>query len=673
MSRELPLVDLSRADLVWATATAAAAAALFATALTSHPALADASEAVTGVRSLGILHAPGYISYVLAAKAFTLLIPVGNEAFRVNLFSLVCGSLSIAGVQLLARRCGASRWAASLGALTLAAGAGFWFYATFAKHDMFSGLLFLVALHLTLAWQARPRTGTLIALAAVLAVGLGSSWPLIVLLLPTVAFVLFRSRSRLSLSSLATATATGLVILVALGGFVMVRAGQNPAINFDGATSISRLVELVTRADFTPHSAPLTRSTGAASQAQSPPANTTGQSSGFSPRAPRGAVAAAIVPASAVPITTGFANYVAMFARELGIVGLALAVLGLIVSLRRRTTVSWPLLIAFAVNLIGADLLVAPGGLSGTDLLLIEEGFILGCYFVLAAWLAMGATALVESVSGLRLRSGGSLASHRKVTAPLAAAVVAGVLLVPSILGHWSVAHQASKPYADRLASAVFTELPPRAAVFVSNSELADPLVYQQVVKHRRPDVLVVDMNAFTYPWYREQIERKLGTRLPPDLHDSVLDAREVAKWMNGSRPVYMDLHGAQVMAGNDAFIRHNKPGNLIGYRPVGILARLVGGTGPAVVASPGALDSAFRQAERTAGMPDQRWNSWPNGLAMQIFFNTAALEVARAYYEHRDAAGMQAALENELTITPGDTVAQQDLQKLTFSQLGKR
>ena len=670
-SKELPLADLSRTDLVWAAATGAAAAALFATALTSHPALSDASEAVTGVSSVGILHAPGYISYVLAAKAFTLLVPFGNEAFRVNLFSLVCGALSIAGVQLLARRCGAARWAASVGALTLAAGAGFWFYATFAKHDMFSGLMFLVALHLTLAWQQRPRTGTLIALAAVLAIGLGASWPLIVLLLPTVAFVLLRSRSRLSLPSLAAATATGLVIVVALGGFVMVRAGQNPAINFDDATSISRLVELVSRADFIPHGAPLTRSTAKPSGGQSPPANTTGRLSGASRQASSGKLAA-IMPIASVSKVGGLRNFVTIFARELGIVGLVLAAFGLIVSLlRRRTTASWPLVIAFTGNLLGADLLVAPGGAIGTNLQLIEEGFILGCYFVLATWLAVGATALVDGVSGVRLRSGASLAAHRKVVVPLAAVVAAGVLLVPSILGHSSVAHRAGKPYADRLATAVFAELPPRAAVFVSNSELADPLVYQQVLGHRRPDVLVVDMYALSYAWYRQLLERKLGAQLPPDLHDSVLNAREVAKWLAGSRPVYMDLHGAQVMAGNDTF-DPPVPGNLIGYQPVGILARLVGGTGPQLVRSPAALDSAFRQAERTAGMPDQNWNLWPNGLAMQIFYNTAALEVARAYYEHRDLAGMQSALENELTITPDDTVAQQDLQKLTASQLGQ-
>ena len=119
------LLALTRADVIWAAATALASAVLFATVLRSYPGLGDAAESVAGVSSLGILHAPGYPAYVIAAHIFTLVIPFGSEAFKVNLFSLVCASVSVGVVHLLARRCGAARWAASIGALALAATAGF--------------------------------------------------------------------------------------------------------------------------------------------------------------------------------------------------------------------------------------------------------------------------------------------------------------------------------------------------------------------------------------------------------------------------------------------------------------------------------------------------------------------------------------------------------------------
>ena len=46
------------------------AAVVYLTTFSSHVSLGDAPEAVAGVRSLGILHAPGYPTYVLAARAF---------------------------------------------------------------------------------------------------------------------------------------------------------------------------------------------------------------------------------------------------------------------------------------------------------------------------------------------------------------------------------------------------------------------------------------------------------------------------------------------------------------------------------------------------------------------------------------------------------------------------
>jgi hypothetical protein len=264
----VPLTELLRADLAWAAATGLASAALFATALTGHVYLGDGPETVAGISSLGILHDPGYPAYVIVAHLFTLLIPFGSEAFKVNLFSLVCAALTVAGVQLLARRLGAARWAASIGALTLAASAGFWFYSGFAKHDIFSGLLFLLTLHLALAVRARPSTGRLVALAVVIGLGLGSSWPLELIILPTVAYVLIAGRRALRLRSLAAATASGLVVLVAVYGFVMVRAGENPPVNWGGATTVGRLWSLVNRADFRPHSSPPAASAAGASGAR---------------------------------------------------------------------------------------------------------------------------------------------------------------------------------------------------------------------------------------------------------------------------------------------------------------------------------------------------------------------------------------------------------------------
>lgn len=55
----------------------------------------DAAEFVAAVSTLGIAHPSGFPLYMLLGKLFTLLIPFGNMAFRVNLFSAVTTSFAL--------------------------------------------------------------------------------------------------------------------------------------------------------------------------------------------------------------------------------------------------------------------------------------------------------------------------------------------------------------------------------------------------------------------------------------------------------------------------------------------------------------------------------------------------------------------------------------------------
>jgi 4-amino-4-deoxy-L-arabinose transferase-like glycosyltransferase len=621
-------------DYAWAAATALASGALFATIITGHPGLSDASESVAGVTSLGVLHAPGYPAYVLTAKLFTLLIPVGSAAFKVNLFSLLCASLSVAGVQLLARRCGAARWAATVGALCLAASAGFWFYAGFAKHDMFSGLAFLAALYLLLAWEARPTTWRLAALGAVLAIGLGSSWPLMVMIGPALAYVLFRSRGKVSLRSLAVATATGAVLLVVVYGFVMVRAAQNPTINWGAASNPGRLIRLVQRADFTP------RSSGPPNRAGAAGASGTNQAS--------------------PGLASRVATYFKIFWRELGIAGFLLAAWGLLASLRRRHgPASYPLLIVFAANLLGAAAVVGLSRSAGFDGDLVEEGFLLGCYFALACWVALGATDLLARITAVSPVGRLGMVAPAKVIVPMIATGLAAVVLVPSVTGHWSVAHRSANGFADSYANTVFAELPPRAVVFVWGSDLNLPLTYRQVVYHERPDVVVIAVGGLRYDWYRQQLSRVLGRSLPPQAAGTVLDTARVMRSLTGVRPVYMDQQAIAYLSGT------------VGSRMVGLVAELEPGTQPVPASSPAALEQTVLAAERAAGIPNPAWNGWPNVYLAQAAYSTAALRVAGAYYQHHDLVGMRRALRNVLSVQPGDPIANRDLALLNSSGAG--
>ena len=462
--------------------------------------------------------------------------------------------------------------------------------------------------------------------------------------------------------SLASATATGLVVLVAMYGFVMVRAAQNPPVDWGGATTITRLWELVNRADFTTH--------GSSAPANSPGAAAGNGSSSASAQVPirRHSEATATITMPAA-VASDVRNYPVIFGRELGVLALLIAVFGLLASLTwRRSAASYPLLIAFLANLAAAKAVVDFGGLpGGLDTDLVDEGFVLGCLFALACWLSIGAAELVAIPGTVaiwdrpsdRVRRPLAAVARARLFGPVTALALGAAVVVPLVLGNWSVAHRSSKPFADDYAQAVFSELPSHAAVFMFGAELTQLLIYRQAVYHQRPDAVVIAADGLEYGWYRQQLSRRLGIRLPSATGNTLADAAQTIRLVARVRPVYLDPQAAQDFAG------------VLGYRPVGLLSQLASGHGPAEVSSPSEVEQRLLHAEREAGFPDHNWTVWPNDYLSQSEYATAALHVARAYYQHRDFPGMRSALLNELKIEPGDPIAEKDLAQLQSSGHG--
>lgn len=79
----------------------------------------DSAELATGAYLLGIVHAPGYPLYTIVAHMFTLL-PFGDVAFRVNLFSAVSLALTVSVLYSLIHKLVDDRWIAATVALAFA-------------------------------------------------------------------------------------------------------------------------------------------------------------------------------------------------------------------------------------------------------------------------------------------------------------------------------------------------------------------------------------------------------------------------------------------------------------------------------------------------------------------------------------------------------------------------
>lgn len=155
----------------------------------------DSLEMQSIVPRLGIPHPTGYPLYALLGKLFTLIVPLNDAAFRLNLFSALCAALTIPVLYFTLRQLSAHQIPSLVGALLFAVSRTFWEQAVvaevYALQMLLAGLILLAALR----WGAQPNARRFYWLA--LAMGLGlAHHRLVVLLYPAIAvYVLLVNKS----------------------------------------------------------------------------------------------------------------------------------------------------------------------------------------------------------------------------------------------------------------------------------------------------------------------------------------------------------------------------------------------------------------------------------------------------------------------------------------------
>ena len=596
---EASLASVGRADALDALGVAAAAAVLFWSTFSTHVALGDAPESVAGVKSVGVLHAPGYPSYVAVANVFARIVALGGWAARVNGFSVLCAALMIAAVHLLCRGFGASRAGAALGALALATTASFWFNAALAKHYAMSGLLVTLAALAVVQWQAKGRSWLLIVAAAMLGACAGASWELAAIMgAGLVVLVIFGPR-RASMAVIGAAAATMTILTVAAYGFVMWRAGTHPAVNWGEANSVHRVVTLVSQQDFRKadpnnpdHGNLLLR---------------------MAARLPDylGIVARDIGLGAVVAVLVGAAFGAVKLSRDRKIALAAVAVLNFIAVVYAST--GPPSSSAVAGN----------RHISGFLTGIVAGGYLIDLFVVLAVLAAIGFAPMVEWASRYtvrrqtpardRSRPGYDEGRYRSTFA----AALFAIVLIPSIVVHYSVADHRQAPFADLYARRLFSELPAHAVVFVYEADLTFPLVYRQAVFGDRPDVGIVIATNLQFDWYREQVTRDLHLRSPLRAGDFTKQIPALITELGPTRPAFLDTGVMRYLPSTPVRL-HGLVGEVVASRAEASINRT-------------ALAAALLRADHADRIFGHADAQFPNGF-IHYLYARAHVELAKDY-----------------------------------------
>ena len=169
---------------------------LYASTMAPSVVPGDAAEFQFVPYILGIAHPPGYALYILLGKLFTLL-PLGSVAYRMNLFTALCGALTVSLTYLIALQLSSKRPSslvaqvpAILGAAAFAVSANLWQHSTFTNAHTLTATLAALALFLLLAWDRSGDDRWLYAFALTCGLGL-THHPLVLISFPAfAAFIL---------------------------------------------------------------------------------------------------------------------------------------------------------------------------------------------------------------------------------------------------------------------------------------------------------------------------------------------------------------------------------------------------------------------------------------------------------------------------------------------------
>ena len=198
----------------------------------------DSGEFQTLAYTLGHTHSTGYPLYLLLARLVGF-VPVGNLAWRINLFSALSASIAVSFVFLIARKFTHNFVGPILASLLFAVSYTFWSQAIIAEVYTPAAALIGIIIYLFLSWQENPMKNTKLIFSAafITAVGLGIHASVVLLAPASVLFVFWElikhrhenKKNRKMLFAAVLGTASGVFLLFGL--FLLIDL-NNPTSSF---------------------------------------------------------------------------------------------------------------------------------------------------------------------------------------------------------------------------------------------------------------------------------------------------------------------------------------------------------------------------------------------------------------------------------------------------------
>ncbi len=117
---------------------------------------ADGGEFQFAAWNFSLVHPTGYPLYLILGGLFQHILPVGNPAYRLNLFTALTAALAVGAVYLAVHALTRSRLAAFVATASLALSRTFWFDASAAEVYDLNAFFVALLIWLAMRWQTQP-------------------------------------------------------------------------------------------------------------------------------------------------------------------------------------------------------------------------------------------------------------------------------------------------------------------------------------------------------------------------------------------------------------------------------------------------------------------------------------------------------------------------------------
>lgn len=446
----------------------------------------DSGEIAAAVNTLGLAHPTGFPLYMMTGKLFTLIVPIKDVAYRLNIFSALLTASALVFFYYSLRNLGNSPFASLMASFVLGLGRNtIWRNATTTNVYTLSLLFVSLLFFIFSKWRKEQKTEYLYWYGFLWGLSLGTHALMLIMVIPFI-FMLWQKRQAFKEKMSVSLKILLLTFMPAIQYIYLFFAyKKNSIVNWGDLSSFDGFIYYITQRQY----------------ANKMFANTTSDAGSFLTK------------------ITGF------FTSEFTIIFFVVALIGLIVLFKKDKTF---FVIFTSIILANIGLMFGYGNSEGDSIILFRYIFLADT--VLAMAVAFGIDGIINQA--------GVLKSHKQV---LFLSLVITFIVVFQFKSSYAFDNRRHNYIVEDTASNILNNVKTNAVILSYIDHITGPLWYLQSLGYRE-DVTIVALQLLGFDWYVKNMVNKYPEIVSSKLLDIERDNIRLEALIKNTlpqRPVY--------------------------------------------------------------------------------------------------------------------------------------